>query len=92
MSIFCGDDDDVMVIALWIIALGFIILAIDKTTKLNNPSANSESKSANGPTSQTQIPAATNTGQYEDAQFYEIQKQLKQLGTGIQALKQKITD
>ena len=92
MSIFCGDDDDVFVIALWIIAIGFIILAIDKTVKLNNPSNNGDSGTANGSSSQTQCPTPVDQNNQEDAQFQEIQKQLKQLGNGIHALKQKIRD
>jgi len=90
MSIFFSDDDDVMVIALWIIAIGFIILAIDKTTKLNNPPAKSDSQPANGSACQKQLPGCQAMGNHDDPQFDEIQKQLRQLREGIHSLINKI--
>ncbi|WNC17498.1 hypothetical protein [Brevibacillus brevis] len=70
-------DDDVAVIALWIIAIGVIILAIDKTTRLNNQS---DSK-------QMAPPTCAPCHSSEDQQWDQIQKQLAQLKDGLSQLK-----
>lgn len=71
-------DDDVAVIALWIIAIGVFILAIDKTTKLNNkPETNLPAP----------VPCPPCNNQSEDQQFDDIQKQLEQLKNGLTQLK-----
>jgi|GEM_PF-6811562 len=77
-----SDDDNIAIIGLWIIAIGFVVLAIDKTARLNNGSQN-----------QVQIqPPPSNqqsTPQPEDEQFKQIQMQLQQLKNGISELKKK---
>jgi len=77
-----SDDDNIAIIGLWIIAIGFVVLAIDKTTRLNNGSQNQV---------QIQPPPSNqqNTPQPEDEQFKQIQMQLQQLKNGISELKKK---
>lgn len=71
------EDDDVAVIALWIIAIGFFILAVDKTTKLSNK-----------PETNKPIPVpCPPCNQSDDQQFDQIQKQLEQLKNGLTQLK-----
>ncbi|MCM3078155.1 MULTISPECIES: hypothetical protein [Brevibacillus] len=70
-------DDDVAVIALWIIAIDVFILAIDKTTKLNNKPE----------TLPAPVPCPP-CNQSDDQQFDEIQKQLELLKNGLTQLKQ----
>ncbi|WP_139492326.1 hypothetical protein [Brevibacillus dissolubilis] len=91
-----ASDDDVMVIALWIISIGFIILAISKTVGLNNEPCKEDG--GNGtklvppvptPVPQTSAVQADNK-QAEDEQYTQIQKQLQQLSSGISALKEKL--
>ncbi|MBP1930105.1 hypothetical protein [Ammoniphilus resinae] len=76
---FSDDDDNIAIIGLWIIAIGFVVLAIDKTSRLNNDQ-NQE---------QIQLPPSDqqSTPQPEDEQFKQIQMQLQQLKNGISELK-----
>lgn len=85
-------DDDVAVIALWIIAIGFIILAIDKTTKLNNGIDQAAQLLPPVPVPEPQPPSVPSSGfnQEEDQQFMQIQKQLQQLGNGLNQLKKNL--
>jgi len=72
------NDDDVGVIALWIIAIGFFILAVDKTTRLSNKAE------TNTP---APIPTCPPSSQSDDQQFDQIQQQLAQLKNGLSQLK-----
>lgn len=73
-----NQDDDVAVIALWIIAIGVFILAIEKTTRLNN---NNKPETLPVP-----VPCPP-SNQSEDQQLDDIQKQLEQLKNGLTQLK-----
>lgn len=85
-------DDDVAVIALWIIAIGFIILAIDKTTRLNNPSNPITNLLPQCPDSQSSQQQRLNQqSTIEDQQFNQIQQQLKQLGHGLHELRRNLS-
>lgn len=74
----CKDDDDVGVIALWIIAIGFFILAVDKTTRLGN-----KAETNNNPP----LPTCPPCNQSDDLQFDQIKQQLDQLKDGLTQLK-----
>lgn len=85
-------DDDVVVIALWIIAIGFIILAIDKTTRLNDSSNHAIPLFPQGPPQTPPQPQGFSSAQsLEDQQFNQIQQQLKQLGSGLNELKRNLS-
>ncbi len=83
-------DDDVVVIALWIIAIGFIILAIDKTTRLNDSSNHAIPLFPQEPPQPPQ-PQSFSAQSLEDQQFNQIQQQLKQLGSGLNELKRNLS-
>ncbi|WP_206529406.1 hypothetical protein [Brevibacillus sp. SYP-B805] len=72
-------DDDVAVIALWIIAIGFFILAVDKTTRLGKNTR----PSLTVPITVEKCPPQNQ----EDKQFEQIQQQLRQLKDGLENIK-----
>ena len=77
------NDSDVVAIALWIIALGFVILAIEKTTQLSNKPNCDAKQSMNAALQPTPLPQNGSDAPQEDQQFKDIVQQLQQLRTGI---------
>ena len=77
------NDSDVVAIALWIIALGFVILAIEKTTQLSNK-PNCDAKQWMNTALQPSPPSKNGSdANQEDQQFKDIVQQLQQLRTGL---------
>lgn len=94
---FCDDDDDTAVIALWIISIGFVILAIDKTTRLSQKPACDNEKSIQ-PLIQLnkQINGNNKNGNGndndDDMQFKRIEQQIAQLRDSIQDIKKNLQE
>ncbi|CAI9006840.1 TMhelix containing protein [Brevibacillus sp. IT-7CA2] len=93
---FC-DDDDTAVIALWIISIGFVILAIDKTTRLSHkPACNNNNEKSIQPLIQLnkQINGKNKNGNDndEDMQFKRIEQQISQLRESVQDIKKNLQE
>lgn len=83
-----NSDDDVVTIALWIIAIGFVILAIEKTTKLSRtPDTDATNKQpVSPPTPDVCLsPAAS-----EDQQLEQIASQIAQLKESMNKIKKDL--
>lgn len=76
-------DSDVVAIALWIIALGFVILAIEKTTQLSNKPNCDAKQWMNAALQPPPLPQNGSDAPKEDQQFKDIVQQLQQLRTGL---------
>ncbi|MFF0828567.1 hypothetical protein ACFYU8_16970 [Brevibacillus sp. NPDC003359] len=91
---FC-EDDDTAVIALWIISIGFVILAIDKTTRLSQKPACNNEKSVQ-PLIQLnkQVNGKNKNGNDddEDRQFKRIEQQIAQLRDSMQDIKKNLQE
>ncbi|ATF16130.1 hypothetical protein HPY28_14760 [Brevibacillus sp. HB1.2] len=92
---FCDENDDTAVIALWIISIGFVILAIDKTTRLSQKPACDKEKLMQ-PLIQLnkQINGKNKNGNDndEDMQFKRIEQQIAQLRDSIQDIKKNLQE
>lgn len=91
---FC-DDDDTAVIALWIISIGFVILAIDKTTRLSQkPSCDNEKLIQPLIQLNKQINGKNKNGNDddEDKQFKRIEEQIAQLRDSVQDIKKNLQE
>ncbi|MED1800392.1 hypothetical protein [Brevibacillus porteri] len=97
VSMFFCDDDDTAVIALWIISIGFVILAIDKTTKLSQKPACENATSAQ-PLIQSNKKAngknknGNDNDNDDDRQFKRIEQQIAQLRDSMQDIKKNLQE
>ncbi|MED1785515.1 hypothetical protein P4V43_27205 [Brevibacillus fortis] len=92
---FCDDDDDTAVIALWIISIGFVILAIDKTTRLSQkPACDNEKLIQPLIQLNKQVNGKNKNGNDddEDMQFKRIEQQISQLRDSIQDIKKNLQE
>ncbi|WP_253901698.1 hypothetical protein [Brevibacillus sp. HB1.3] len=95
VSMFFCDDDDTAVIALWIISLGFVILAIDKTTKLSQkPACNNDKLIQPFIQLNKQINGKNKNGNDndDDMQFKRIEQQIAQLRDSVQDIKKNLQE
>ncbi|GED56930.1 hypothetical protein ABE237_12390 [Brevibacillus formosus] len=91
---FC-DDDDTAVIALWIISIGFVILAIDKTTRLSQkPACDNEKLIQPLIQLNKQVNGKNKNGNDddEDKQFKRIEEQIAQLRDSVQDIKKNLQE
>ncbi|MGF9906544.1 hypothetical protein [Brevibacillus porteri] len=95
VSMFFCDDDDTAVIALWIISIGFVILAIDKTTRLSQkPACDNEKLMQPLIQLNKQINGNNKNGNDndEDMQFKRIEQQIAQLRDSLQDIKKNLQE
>ncbi|WP_164684736.1 hypothetical protein [Brevibacillus reuszeri] len=83
-------DSDVVAIALWIIAIGFVILAIEKTTKLSNKPSCEPKPCMNIEINQSKTLQNGDQSATDEQQYKDILSQLEQLRSGIQDMQKDL--
>lgn len=88
MSFF---DDDIEVVALWILAIGAVILAINKTLELGQEKDKQNVCSSLTNSLLQQLPQQnTNSKNRDDLQFAQIQSQLRELENSLSTISKRI--